>query len=197
MSVLFFQQMRIFSWAVCSQRVSGSYPTAHFQLELSWQVGWWCSSYKTTWIIPGDISAGLRALNHPSVSCNPDYTDRTGWLSIIFSIILSFTLYSLNSVAKWFSKRKMWMILRTSLARPPVHQVFLSLSPTQEVEASWIPRPYTQRGKSTGSLCCHPSGEKQFLPIRSSSNILREQPDFLALQTGHKVCSCSLCANSW
>lgn len=141
MSVLFFQQMRIFSWAVCSQRVSGSYPTAHFQLELSWQVGWWCSSYKTTWIIPGDISAGLRALNHPSVSCNPDYTDRTGWLSIIFSIILSFTLYSLNSVAKWFSKRKNEDDFENKLRKA-------SCSPGILEEASWIPRPYTHRGKS-------------------------------------------------
>lgn len=193
MSVLFFQQMRIFSWIVCSQRVSGSHPTAHFQLELSWQVGWWCSSYKTTWIIAGDISAGLRALKHPSVSCNPDYMDRTSWLGTIFSIILSSALFSLNSVSKWISKRKMWMILRTSSARSPVHHVFLSLNPRKEVEASWIPRPCAHGGKSRSIHripLLSPQWGGKFFAVRSLANILREQPDSW-------VCSCSLCANSW
>lgn len=144
----FFTEWQFFSWSICSQTMSGSYTTADFQLELSWQVCWWCTSYKTTWIIPGDISAGLRAVNYPGVSCNPDYTDRTSWLSII----LSTALYRLNSVSKWISKGKMGMILRANLSGEsylhlrmcPLHKVVLSLNLSEEVGASWIPWPCIQ-----------------------------------------------------
>lgn len=81
----FFTKWEFPSRSVCSQQVSGSYTAAHFQLELSWQVCWWCTCYKTTWIIPGDISAGLRPIKHPGVSCNADCTDRTTWRGIVYS----------------------------------------------------------------------------------------------------------------
>lgn len=108
----FFTEWQFFSGSVCSQWVSGFYTTADFQLELGWQVSWWCTCYKTTWIIPGDVFAGLRAVNHPGVSCNPDYTDRTSWRGVIFST----ALYGLSSASKSVSKRETGMILRVKLA---------------------------------------------------------------------------------
>lgn len=81
------------------------------------------------------------------------------------------------------------MILRTSLAQS-AHKVSLSLNPRKELEANWIPRPNTHRGKSRSihrTPLLSPQWGGEVLPIKSLANILREQPDSWPCTLGTRV----------
>lgn len=185
MAKLVFHWLRI-SLSLCMFTVSGSYTTADSQLELSWQVCWWCTGYKTTWLIPGDIFAGPRAVNYPGVSCNPDYTDTASWLRIIFST----ALYGLNSVPKTTSKaaftyravpfiRQCWTLI------PRKRWKVNSLAVHSQTGIS-VARSKSRSIHSTPLLSPHWGGK--CLPIMSLANALMGAIWLLGLQAGDFVC---------